>query len=70
LYLNGYKLEKVLKYQYLGNLIEASGKFHSTHIELSKRVVRLCFPCLNIYRSKMSSANMRQFKDSVSNVTG
>ena len=35
-YLNGYKLEKVLKYKYLGNLIEASGKFHSTHIELSK----------------------------------
>ena len=46
-YLNGYKLEKVLKYKYLGNIIEASGKFHSTHIELSKRVVRLCFPCLN-----------------------
>ena len=46
-YLNGYKLEKLLKYKYLGNLIEASGKFHSTHIELSKRVVRLCFPCLN-----------------------
>jgi hypothetical protein len=85
-------LEKGLKYKYLGNIIEASGKFHSTHIELSKRVVRLCFPCLNTSchflqfslnlskdfcrpsalsdRSKMSSANMRKFKDSVSNATG
>ena len=31
-YLIGCILEKVLKNKYLGNLIEASGKFHSTHI--------------------------------------
>jgi hypothetical protein len=28
---------------YLGNLIEASGKFHSTHIELSKKGSKVMF---------------------------
>ena len=45
-YLNGYILEKVLKNKYLGNLIEASGKFHSTHIELSKKGSKVMFSML------------------------
>jgi hypothetical protein len=36
-YLNGYILEKVLKNKYLGNLIEASGKFHSTVYRIIKK---------------------------------
>jgi hypothetical protein len=34
---------EVLKYKYLGNLIEASEKFHSTHIELSKKGSKVMF---------------------------
>ena len=43
IFFNGSKLEKVLKYKYLGNLIEASGKFHSTHLELSKKGNKVMF---------------------------
>ena len=31
-FLNGQKIEQVLKYKYLGNIVEASGKFHSSHL--------------------------------------
>lgn len=33
-FINGSILEKVLQYKYLGKIIEASDKFHSSHIEL------------------------------------
>ena len=41
--MDGYKLEKVLKYKYLGNIIEASGKFHTSHMELSKKGTKVLF---------------------------
>ena len=46
-YLNGCKLEKVLKYKYLGNLIEATGKFHSARLELSKKANKVMFSMFN-----------------------
>ena len=42
-YLNGDKLEKVLKYKYLGNIIEASGKLTSSHTELAKKGTKVLF---------------------------
>ena len=33
-FINGSTLEKVLQYKYLGKILEAWGKFHSSHIEL------------------------------------
>jgi hypothetical protein len=40
---NGIKLEKVLKYKYLGNIIEASGKLNSSFTELSKKGAKVLF---------------------------
>ena len=40
-FLNGIKLEKVLKYKYLGNIIEASGKLNSSFTELSKKEAKV-----------------------------
>lgn len=54
-FLNGCKLEKVLKYKYLGNLIEASGKFHSTHVELSKKGSKVLF---SMFKSLNPSDNI------------
>jgi hypothetical protein len=42
-FLNGIKLEKVLKYKYLGNIIEASGKLNSSFTELSKKGAKVLF---------------------------
>ena len=42
-FINGKKLEKVLKYKYLGNIIESSGKFHSCQMELSKKGCKVLF---------------------------
>lgn len=42
-FLNGEKIEKVLQYKYLGNIIESSGKFHSSHLELSKKGNKVMF---------------------------
>ena len=52
---NGIKLEKVLKYKYLGNIIEAFGKLNSSFTELSKKVLFSIFKYLSslesIYRN-------------------
>jgi hypothetical protein len=40
-FLNGIKLEKVLKYKYLGIIIEASGKLNSSFTELSKKEAKV-----------------------------
>ena len=49
-FLNGIKLERVLKYKYLGNIIEASGKLNSSFTELSKKGVKvLFFKSLKLY---------------------
>jgi hypothetical protein len=42
-FLNGIKLEKVLKYKYLGIIIEASGKLNSSFTELSKKEGKILF---------------------------
>jgi hypothetical protein len=60
-YLNGYKLEKVLKYRYLGNLIEASGKFHSTHIELSKKGSKVMFSMFK-YLNPIENVSIKIYK--------
>jgi hypothetical protein len=52
---NGIKLEKVLKYKYLGNIIEAFGKLNSSFTELSKKVLFSIFkyfsPLESIYQN-------------------
>jgi hypothetical protein len=60
-YLNGYKLEKLLKYKYLGNLIEASGKFHSTHIELSKKGSKVMFSMFK-YLNPIENVSIKIYK--------
>jgi hypothetical protein len=60
-YLNGYKLEKVLKYKYLGNLIEVSGKFHTTHIELSKKSSKVMFSMFK-YLNPIGNVSIKIYK--------
>ena len=60
-YLNGYKLEKVLKYKYLGNLIEISGKFHTTHIELSKKGSKVMFSMFK-YLNPFENVSIKIYK--------
>ena len=49
-FLNGIKLEKILKYKYLGIIIEASGKLNSSFTELSKKGAKvLFFKSLKLY---------------------
>jgi hypothetical protein len=61
-YLNGYKLEKVLKYKYLGNLIEVSGKFPSTHIELSKKGSKVMFSMFK-YLNPIENVSIKIYKN-------
>jgi hypothetical protein len=60
-YLNGYNSEKVLKYKYLGNIIEASGKFHSTHIELSKKGSKVMFSMFK-YLNPIENVSIKIYK--------
>jgi hypothetical protein len=60
-YLNGYKLEKVLKYKCLRNIIEASGKFHSTHIELSKKGSKVMFSMFK-YLNPIENVSIKIYK--------
>ncbi len=60
-YLEGEKIEKVLKYKYLGNIIESSGKFHSSHTELSKKGNKVMFSMFK-YLNLLSNIPIRIYK--------
>ena len=45
------KLEKVINYKYLGNIIESSGKFHSSHSELAKKGSKVMFSMFSYLRA-------------------
>jgi hypothetical protein len=53
-YFNGYKLEKVLKYKYLR-------KFHSTHIELSKKGSKVMFSMFK-YLNPIENVSIKIYK--------
>ena len=54
-YLNGNKLEKVLKYKYLR-------KFHSTHIELSKKGSKVMFSMFK-YLNPIENVSIKIYKN-------
>jgi hypothetical protein len=57
-FLNGIKLEKVLKYKYLGNIIETFGKLNSSFTELSKKVLFSIFK----YLSSLERVSIKIYK--------
>ena len=59
-YLNGYKLEKVVKYKYLG----ASGKFHSTQKELSKKGSKVMFSMFK-YLNPIENVSIKIYKKTI-----
>ena len=60
-FLNGIKLEKVLKYKYLGNIIEASGKLNSSFTELSKKGAKILFSIFK-YLSPLERVSIKIYK--------
>ena len=60
-FLNGIKLEKVLKYKYLGNIIEASGKLNSSFTELSKKGAKVLFSIFK-YLSSLKRVSIKIYK--------
>ena len=60
-FLYGEKIDIVLKYKYLGNIIESSGKFHSSHLELSKKGNKVMFSMFK-YLSPLTNIPLHIYK--------
>ena len=60
-FINGKRIDKVLNYKYLGNIIESSGKFHACHSELSKKGIKVLFSMFK-YLNPIENLSLKIFK--------